>query len=115
MIRIYNYRDADIYSLLRRDETDQDVSAAVSEIIRTVRARGDSALFEYGKQFDGAELSALEVTREELDAAVARVEPSFIGILERAAHNIEAFHKNQIRQGFVTHSADGTVMGQKLT
>ena len=46
-----------------------------------VKARGDEALFEYTKRFDGASLdgSSIRVTREEIDEAMKQVEP---GLLE---------------------------------
>ena len=62
MIQIYDLnaiQDQEIF--LRRDEV-RDVSAPVADIIRTVRAEGDRALYEYGRRFDGAELSGLSVT-----------------------------------------------------
>ena len=42
-----------------------------------VKARGDEALFEYTKRFDGASLdgSSIRVTREEIDEAMKQVEP----------------------------------------
>ncbi|MDR0839422.1 MAG: histidinol dehydrogenase [Oscillospiraceae bacterium] len=115
MIKILNSKDITPSDLRPAVASGADVSAAVAEIIAQVRARGDAALLEYGKKFDGAELSTLEVTQSEWDAAVAEVEPEFIRILERAAANIEAFHRNQIRTGFVSRGTDGAVMGQKVT
>ena len=70
MIQIYDLnaiQDQEIF--LRRDEV-RDVSAPVADIIRTVRAEGDRALYEYGRRFDGAELSGLSVTGAELEAAL---------------------------------------------
>ena len=95
-------------------ETAPDISGAVAEIIENVKARGDKALFEYAQKFDGAAPAALEVTADKWDAAVSRVEPEFLEILKRAAKNIEDFHRNQVRQGFITNSGDGIVTGQKI-
>ena len=95
--------------------TGPDISEAVAEIIETVRNRGDAALFEYAERFDGAAPAALEVTTDEWDAAVSRVEPEFLEIFRRAANNIEDFHRHQVRQGFITNSGDGIVTGQKIT
>ena len=102
-------------------ETRDDISGAVAEIIENVKANGDAALFEYAvrfdgvQRFDGADPAALEVTKDEWDAAVNRVEPEFIEVLKRAAKNIEDFHRHQVRQGFITNSGDGIVTGQKIT
>ena len=90
-----------------------DVSAVVAEIIDTVRTRGDAALLEYNEKFEKAKLDALEVSAEEMDAALKATDPAFLAILERAAANIRAFHARQKREGFRMDS-DGRVLGQKI-
>ena len=42
---------------------------SVRGIVNTVRERGDAALFDYTQRFDGAQLSALEVSAAEYAAA----------------------------------------------
>lgn len=91
-----------------------NVSEAVSAILSDVRTRQDAALFEYTERFDGAKLASLEVTEEEIEAAVAAVEPRFLRILEQAAQNIHQFHSKQVRNSFVCQR-DGVVLGQKVT
>ena len=56
-----------------------------------VRKNGDAALFAYSKRFDKAELSALEVTQEEFDAAFASLSPELRAAMELAAENIRSF------------------------
>ena len=90
-----------------------DVSAVVAEIIDTVRTRGDAALLEYNEKFEKAKLDALEVSAEEMDAALRSTDPAFLAILERAAANIRAFHARQKREGF-RMDLDGRVLGQKV-
>ena len=90
-----------------------DVSAVVAEIIDTVRTRGDAALLEYNEKFEKAKLDALEVSAEEMDAALKATDPAFLAILERAAANIRAFHARQKREGF-RMDLDGRVLGQKV-
>ncbi len=85
----------------------------VAEILRDVRARGDRALLDYNRKFEGAALTALEVTAEETDAALAALDPAFLRVLERAAANIRAFHEKQRRTGFRLE-ADGRVLGQRV-
>ena len=45
MIKIINYKDIDPSEILDRKENVFNVADAVSEIIKTVRAKGDEALF----------------------------------------------------------------------
>ena len=115
MIRIISANDVCPTDLRPELGAGRDISQTVSDIITNVRANGDAALHEYSREFDGVtELKSLEVTHEEWDAAVAAVEPDFMHILERAARNIETYHRNQVRSGYVSHGTDGAVMGQRI-
>lgn len=104
--------DADIFS---REITASGVEAVVAAIISDVRQNGEAALFAYTKKFDKAELTALEVSQEEKDAAFAETDKSLIRTMKRSAANIRAFHKKQIRRGFRFEKPDGIVLGQKIT
>ncbi|WP_303311527.1 histidinol dehydrogenase [Hymenobacter sp. BT730] len=77
----------------------QDVEQRVQQIFEDVRQRGDAALLEYARQFDGADLSAgLRVSNEELAAAAAAV-PAELQTAIRLAHaNILRFHLAQVPQ-----------------
>nr|WP_243149321.1 histidinol dehydrogenase [Colidextribacter sp. OB.20] len=70
---------------------EEAVRERVAEIIRNVRSRGDEVLAEYGVRFDGSVRTALRVSREEVDAARARLTPQELDDLERAAGHIRAF------------------------
>ena len=114
MIKIINYKDIDPSEILDRKENVFNVADAVSEIIKTVRADGDAALFEYSKKFDKVELSSLEVTEDEINNAFSLVEPEFVEILKEAKENIYAFHSRQVRNSFLISEKDGVVIGQKV-
>ena len=115
MIRIMKYGALPDSEIFARDGKAADVSGIVTDIIANVRARGDEALLEYCRKFDKAELPSLAVTEEEIDEAFASVAPEFLAVLRKAAENIRAFHKMQVRQGFQTESPDGIITGQKIT
>lgn len=114
MIRIMNYGQVPNSEVFARVMTNVDVSGIVTEIIRNVRADGDSAVLAYTEKFDRATLESMEVTQAELQEAFENVDKQFLSILERAAENIRAFHKNQVRTGFITHRS-GVTLGQKIT
>ena len=114
MIKIINYKDIDPSEILDRKENVFNVADAVSEIIKTVRAKGDEALFEYSRKFDRVELSSLEVTKEEIENALNLVEPEFIEILREAKENIYAFHSRQVRNSFLISEKEGVIIGQKV-
>ena len=115
MIRIMKYGQIPDSEIFARDSKAADVSAVVADIIRDVRVRKDEALFDYCRRFDKAELTTLAVTQQELEEAVAAVQPRFLEVLEKAARSIRAFHEKQLRQGFEAKSPDGIITGQKIT
>ena len=116
MIRILDFNALGPEEFLNRDiRAEEDVSAAVDDILAEVRTRGDDALREYAARFDGAALDSLEVTRQEMDAAMAGLDPDFLETLRQAADNIRAFHQRQTHNNFVITRPDGVVMGQRYT
>lgn len=114
MIKIYNYGEVSNTQIFARDNIDAGVADVVTEIIENVINNGDKALFEYSKRFDRADLTALEVTADEIDEAIASVSPEFIEIIREAAANIRAFHEKQVRNSFILNEKDGVVTGQKI-
>ncbi len=91
----------------------RDVSAIVKDILADVKARGDEALKEYTKRFDGADLTDLKVSQEEIQEGVSQVEPRFLEVLKKAAANIRAFHEKQKNAGFRMEEG-GKIIGQKV-
>ncbi len=114
MIRILKQGEVTNDEIFARTIPTDNVSDIVSDIINNVKRKGDEALFEYCLKFDKAELSALQVTEEEIDFAISSVEPRFLEVLERAAKNIRAFHEKQVRNSFIVNTEPGVVMGQKV-
>ena len=113
MMKIMKFGAVAPEEIFARAVPEIDVSAVVAEILRDVRTRGDQALREYNLKFEKARTDALEVTAEEMDAALRATDPAFLAILERAAANIRAFHSRQKREGF-RMDLDGRVLGQKV-
>lgn len=115
MIKILKYNQVSAEEIFARNENSANVTNTVSEIIDNVKENGDKALFEYCKKFDKADLSSLEVSREEIEEAFDSVEPEFLEIIKQAAENIKNFHSKQIRNSFIINEQDGIVTGQKIT
>ena len=114
MIRIYKYGQVADKDIFARAVPAVDVETIVTQIIADVVKRGDEALLHYCEKFDRAKLTALQVTRQEIDEAVAAVDPAFMEILEKAAVNIRAFHEKQVRSSFIIHEQNGVILGQKI-
>ena len=115
MIRIMRYGEIPDEEIFFRGEIKNDVADKVAAIIAQVRARGDEALAEYARLYDGGAPESLEVTKEEMDAAFAQVDPALISVMRQAAENIRAYHRHQLRSDFVITEKAGVVLGQKIT
>lgn len=114
MIRIYEYGTVSDKDIFARTSSSQDVSGIVAPIIADVRARGDQALRDHTRKFDGVEITGVEVPRSEIDAAHAAMDKAFIAVLEKAADNIRSYHSRQKRESFVISEQEGIVLGQKI-
>ena len=114
MIKIIDYKNISKNDILERKDSGVNVEDIVADIIANVRKNKDSAIFEYCRKFDKAELDALEVSAEEIEEAIASVDPEFLEILNKAAENIYAFHSRQVRNSFLINEKEGVVIGQKV-
>ena len=115
MIKIITQKLTNREETFSVNEQKVDVSAAVADIIASVKARGDEALFEYTAKFDKVALDALRVSEQEINDAFASVEAEFVAVLQKAAANIAEFHKLQARQGFELNRGKGVKVGQRIT
>lgn len=114
MISILKQSEVSMDKILARDNPTVNVTDAVTAIISDVRKNGDQALIRYAEQFDHVQLSSLEVTKDEMEKAMAEIEPAFLSVLQEAAENIRAFHSQQVRSSFILTEKPGVVMGQKI-
>ena len=97
----------------QRDVAYASVEDKVKEVLSAVKDRGDDALREYERRFDGVEIEDFLVSEDEIAAAVERVGGEYVRILERAAHNIRRFHEAQKRKDF-TLNYDGITVGERF-
>ncbi len=116
-MRIYKLSDIEEVKnrLGRITDEDKQINSVVSDIISDIKKRGDEALFEYTKKFDGFELNEenIRVSKEEIDAAYKSISQELISTLEKSAKNIKAFHEKQKREGYECNT-DGTVTGRLI-
>lgn len=113
--RLEDMKDEDLRGLLSREVGIEDVLPGVNEIVMEVASRGDRALFEYTKKFEGAKLDDLRVSREEIDAAYEATDDKLIVALSGSAENIFAFHYMQRDHDFwMTEVSPGVSVGQKV-
>jgi histidinol dehydrogenase len=102
-------------------ETDQAIESTVAAIVADVRQRGDAAVLEYTRRFDGVaatSLAELELTQAELKAAFDAIPASQRNALQAAAVRVRAYHQAQKRacgESWSYRDEDGSLLGQKVT
>ncbi|EHZ7428632.1 histidinol dehydrogenase [Vibrio cholerae] len=89
-----------------------NITAAVAQVIAKVSSEGDAALFELTEKFDRVKPASLRVSREEMDAAAARLSETMKQALEQAYNNISKFHKAQKAQPIKVETMPGVVCEQ---
>ena len=114
MIQILDYKQIENKEIFARMAPKSQVEDIVAEILEDVKKNGDKALFRYCEKFDRAKLDKLEVSPEEFDEAMEKVDADFIRILKEAAANIHRFHSAQKREGFTLKSENGVILGQRI-
>lgn len=100
--------------LFDRTSTDyKEIYKVVEEIIENVKNNGDDAVIEYTEKFDGVKLDSIEVTRKEIDEAMARVDSDLLETIKKSYNNIKDYHKRQLRES-TTYKPNGKniILGQ---
>ena len=89
----------------------------VRAILDDVLARGDDAVREYGRRFDGVDLLPTEWALDggTWQGALGRVSPSIRAALELAVDRVRGYHEHQREAGFHLTDADGSLVGMKVT
>ena len=111
MIRILEAKDAGRL-LARKAVRLGEAELIVRPILEAVRRRGDRALLEYGRKFDGLTRKSVVVPVDELKSAERTVSPEFKRAVRAAAKNIRAFAKLQLPIAKRQQLAPGITAGQ---
>jgi histidinol dehydrogenase len=121
LMRIYQYPSDSAEKRLQKIERRGVVfrhkdMTAVQRILKAVRQDGDEALIKYSRQFDAPKLrlDQIKVTKDEMNAAVRKVEPAFKRALNRAARQVESFHLRQRTNSWIDTPRPGTLLGQMV-
>lgn len=101
---------AELQALLRYEAAqDASVHDTVRRIVADVRARGDAAVLEYTKKFDGR--NEVFSIRPEIGA----IPGDQLQALKDAHQRIRAFHEKQLQSSWDYTEADGTRLGQRVS
>lgn len=105
-------------NLLKRSPSQYgEYEETVNEILETVRAKGDAALFDYTERFDGVRIApeTIRVTEQEIEDAYGQVDAHLVEIIRKSLANIREYHQKQVRYSWFDSKPDGTLLGQKVT
>jgi len=118
-MKIYYYpsekAEAKVKTIVNRDfgfrKKDHE---AVARIVGDVRKNGDTAVAKYAGSFDspGIKPGKFKVTAKEINNAAKEVDRQFVRSLNKAAGQIEGFHKLQKQKSWINTERPGTVLGQ---
>lgn len=98
-------------------ESAEDVEVSVRAILMDVQMRGDAALVDYTKKFDGADVTpaTLQVSKDEIARAVRTVDAKTLKALRFARARIETHHKRQLPKNDLYKDASGVKLGSRWT
>ena len=105
-------------NLLKRSPNNYgQYTETVDAIVSHIKKDGDAAVFNYTKQFDGAEINAgnIRVTPEEIEAAYNEVSEDVLEVIRKAIVNIRTYHEKQKQYSWFDSQPNGTILGQKVT
>ncbi len=100
MIKVYNQPEQNSWaSLLARPSFDaRELLPKVQAIIDEVRVKGDTALFEFTKQFDKVNLKTIALDENIKANAEALLSSPLKAAIQLAKGNIEKFHQAQLQK-----------------
>ena len=96
----------------------EEITKSVSEILASVRERGDQAVVELTNRFDGFDAAAmadLTVSREQMEQSLARLPASRRQALTHAAERIRRYHQKQKQSSWHYEESDGSIYGQQVS
>lgn len=120
-MRMLSTRDADFaraFAGIRQRGADATAAAEprVRPIVEAVRRRGDGALIELTRRFDGVKLapSQLRVSAAEMRQALHSVPADAVRALRLAARRITEFHRRQLPRSWSYRDKLGFQLGQQV-
>lgn len=110
-LRGANATTAQLRRTLPRGATDVDtVLGQVKPVIDAIREHGASAALDYGKKFDGVAPETVRVPGEQIEKALAEIDPDVRAALAEAIDRARRVHADQRRTDVTTEvSPGGTV------
>ena len=98
----------------RANADDDEIERQVSRIVGGVRRRGDRALREYARRFDGVD-GPVEVTSREIQEGARGTPPAVRRAIAQSARHIRRVAQKQVPRGWRTSVVPGVVVEQRVT
>ena len=94
--------------LAKRPAINQEsLNTTVSDIMEAVNQKGDIALSEFGRNFDGVDLATFKVSDAEINKAIEAVNEELKQAIQLAYSNILSFHQSQLSEDVVVTTSPG--------
>lgn len=102
--------------LSRSTDIPDEILDATRSIVLDVRARGDEALFEYMKRFDGVTLSpeTLRVEPDEFEESRKTVSDTFKEAVKKACENLFTYHRHQLPEPYEIEHPAGVSLRRRI-
>jgi len=112
-MKTYLYKNLDaktLEALTQRPTIDLEKTyKVVKPIMADIKANGDESVRRYTEKFDGVSLSSLELNVDEIQKAIAKLDQQTKEAFQKAAANIEKFHKSQLITEKPVETMEGVV------
>jgi len=110
-MKISKYPQKETWSeLIKRPSLQKEkLTELIAEIFDEVEKNGDEALIDFCKKYDGAEVSQLFVTEEEVEIAEQMVDSELKQAIREAKENITKFHASQIAKTEKIETTKGVI------
>jgi histidinol dehydrogenase len=116
MIKVKPFSEKALSALRREAGFAPKHEAAVRVIVEAVRKRGDRALLEFTRRFDGVSLKPKElvVREQEFRQAYKEVPRAALRLIREARRNIQAYHEREPLKSWKYKGKRGERLGQRL-
>jgi len=105
-----------VEDFLLRPSVEEQAMKAAATILADVKERGDKAVIECARRFDGSNISTrrIRVSPQEIDEAKNLVEDDFKQAAQEAHKRIAAFSQNGLRDDWKMDTPKGGMLGERF-
>lgn len=100
--------------LSERKTSNLELENQVREILKNVKENGDEYIENMTREFDcpGFSIDKVQVTEDEINDAIDKVEKEHIEIFKEAIENVRKFHEQQKQRSWIDNSNSDIILGQ---